>query len=196
MSSKEGKREGQHVPAHNSDPTPIDEADLHWMSEVLREAAAGLEEGELPIAAVVVSGNQEVSRGRARDIECGNRTSHAELLAITGARLSTFRAGGLTLYSTLEPCVMCAAAALIEGIDRVVYALPAPEDGGTFVFDDPEIRARCFSAQKPTVRAGVCFEKALALFADYLRLWPARKGAAAFARAVVDAHERPRETSG
>lgn len=165
----------------------VREVDRQWMSEVLREAASGLAQGELPIAAIVAAGDREVARDRARDIERGNRSSHAELLAITNARLSTVRNAGLTLYSTLEPCVMCSAAALIEGFSRVVYALPAPEDGGTFVFDDPVIRVRCLAARKPEVVAGVLADRAEELFAEYARLWPDRRGAVAFARAVVAA---------
>lgn len=166
--------------------------DARWISEVLAEAASALEQGELPIAAVVVAGEYEVARARALDATRGNRTSHAELLALTGARLAPYRAQGLTLYSTLEPCVMCSAAALIEGVSRIVYALRAPEDGGTFILDDPRVRARCGSAKRPEVVAGCGGAEAVKLFAEYVRRWQERRAMAEFARAVVEgAKEAP-----
>jgi len=169
-----------------SEPTEL-AGDARWMSEVLAEAAAAVDDGELPIAAIVVAGGHEVARARALDAARGNRTSHAEILAITGARLSAHRSQGLTLYATLEPCVMCSAAALIEGFSRVVYALAAPEDGGTFLFDETHVRARCFGARRPEVVAGCCAAEAAELFAGYARRWPERRVMAEFARAVAEA---------
>jgi len=158
---------------------------IHWMRRTLLEAESGLAEGELPIAALVVAGDEEVVRARAGDVGTGNRSNHAEILAIVNTPLNRFRATGLSLYTTLEPCVMCAAAILIEGFSTVVYALPAPQDGGCFIFDDPLIRSRCFSAARPEVLAGVCRDEARELFQRYIDLYPERSGLVGFAGSIV-----------
>lgn len=163
--------------------------DTTWMQEALIEAGRALEEGELPIGAVIVAGNDTlVSRSRAADFTTGNRSSHAEIKAIVGTDLNVVRERGLTVYTTLEPCVMCAAAILIEGITRVVYSLIAPRDGGLFLFNDPLVRSRCFNAQKPSISSGVLRREAVKLFSRYVELYPEREGLAEFARLVVGAN--------
>lgn len=166
------------------------EHDTTWMKEALVEAEKSLLEGELPIGAVIVAGNDTlVSCSRAADFTAGNRSSHAEVKAIIDADLNTARTKGLTIYTTLEPCVMCAAAILIEGITRVVYSLTAPEDSGLFLFDDSLARSRCFDAKKPSLTSGVLRQEAVEFFNRYAELYAAeRPGLAGFARLVVDAY--------
>src|SRR5439155_25908979 len=84
--------------------------------EFMRQALALAEEaqgaGEVPVGAVVVLGDEVVGRGRNSPIAHNDPTAHAEMLAIREAcaGMGNYRLEGATLYSTLEPCVMCAGA--------------------------------------------------------------------------------------
>ena len=96
--------------------------------ELAREAAA---EGEVPVGAVVVKGDEIVGVGRNRR-ECGKHAlAHAELEAIHNAcrALGGWRLSGCDLYVTLEPCPMCAGAIINARIDRVFYGAKDPKAG-------------------------------------------------------------------
>ncbi len=103
------------------------------MREALRCAKLGLNAGELPIGSVIANGAGEIiSRGWNRLNSTQNKTAHAEIMAFAGAAgKAPLGARDLILVSTLEPCVMCAGAAMETGIDTVIYGLEAPFDGGT-----------------------------------------------------------------
>jgi tRNA(adenine34) deaminase len=98
------------------------------MRAALEQAALGLEAGELPIGAVVAVDGEIVSRSfwQSRN----GLLAHPELLALQAA--DRRRA---TLVTTLEPCLLCMAAAMFAFADRVAYALPSPTDGGTAIGD-------------------------------------------------------------
>ncbi len=96
---------------------------LKWMKAALREAERALEEGEVPIGAVVVQENQIVGRGHNMVERLKDPTAHAEVIAITAAcdTLSSKYLKGCTLYVTLEPCPMCAGSLILARLDRVVF---------------------------------------------------------------------------
>jgi len=94
------------------------------MAEALVEAQRALAAGEVPIGAVVVDGNGTiVGRGFNHPISSHDPTAHAEIMALREAALSigNYRLTRLTLYCTLEPCVMCAGAIVHARIARVVF---------------------------------------------------------------------------
>jgi len=93
------------------------------MKAALREAERALEEGEVPIGAVVVQENQIVGRGHNMVERLKDPTAHAEVIAITAAcdTLSSKFLKGCTLYVTLEPCPMCAGSLILARLDRVVF---------------------------------------------------------------------------
>jgi tRNA(adenine34) deaminase len=94
------------------------------MRRALLAAGSAAEKGEVPVGAVVARG-EEVLAVTANQREAANDpTAHAELLAIREAArtLGGWRLTGCTLYTTLEPCPMCAGAAHAARIDRLVYA--------------------------------------------------------------------------
>ncbi|WP_282580246.1 tRNA adenosine(34) deaminase TadA [Nocardioides sp. InS609-2] len=94
------------------------------MRLALAEARAALETEDVPIGAVVLSGNGEVL-GRGRNVReaAHDPTGHAEVVALRAAALARgeWRLEGCTLVVTLEPCTMCAGAAVLSRVARVVY---------------------------------------------------------------------------
>jgi tRNA(adenine34) deaminase len=101
------------------------------MREALREARRGLEAGEVPVGALVVVDGAIVARACNAPIALADPTAHAEVLALraAGAAMTNYRLTGATLYATVEPCAMCAGAALHARIGRLVYGAPDPKAG-------------------------------------------------------------------
>ena len=79
--------------------------------------------GEVPVGAVVVTGNEVVAAGHNRSISDSDPSGHAEVLALRSAAesIGNHRLAGATLYVTLEPCVMCVGAAAQARVDRIVF---------------------------------------------------------------------------
>jgi len=102
-----------------------------WMHEALEEARAAAAAGEIPVGAVVVWQGRVIGRGRNRREELKDPTAHAELLALREAAAARggWRLAGTTLYCTLEPCCMCAGAAVNARVERLVYGLRDPKAG-------------------------------------------------------------------
>ena len=101
------------------------------MREALREAEAAREEGEVPIGAVVAAKGRVIARGHNMTERLHDPTAHAEMIALTAA---TEALGGkylndCTLYVTVEPCPMCAAALCWAQVGRIVYGAPDPRRG-------------------------------------------------------------------
>ena len=101
------------------------------MKEALREAEAARSEGEVPIGAVVVARGRVIARGHNMTERLHDPTAHAEMIALTAA---TEALGGkylqdCTLYVTVEPCPMCAAAHCWAQTARIVYGAPDPKRG-------------------------------------------------------------------
>lgn len=88
--------------------------------------------GEVPVGAVVVLNNRVIGRGRNAPIEKSDPTAHAEILALREAAAVTgnYRLEGATLYSTLEPCVMCAGAIVAARVQRLVFGARDLRFGG------------------------------------------------------------------
>jgi len=101
------------------------------MRAALAEAAKALDEGEVPIGAVVVRDGRIVGRGHNQTERLQDATAHAEILAI-GAASSTvgsWRLSDCTLYVTLEPCVMCTGALVLSRLGLLVYGAVDPKAG-------------------------------------------------------------------
>jgi len=126
--------------------TPEDEG---FMREALAFARIAYAEQEVPVGAVVVSGGRMIGRGRNRRERLGDPTHHAEIEAIREAagEAGSWRLEGATLYATLEPCPMCAGAAVNARIARIVYGCADPKAGycGTLgnIPGDERLNHRC-----------------------------------------------------
>ena len=140
------------------------EADHVAMGVALNEARTGAEVGEVPVGAVLVAPNgQVVARAYNRRESGRDPTAHAEILALRGAAaaVGSWRLDGFTLYVTLEPCAMCAAAAVLARLACVVWGAPDPKAGfaGSLgnLLDDPRLNHRV------AARGGLRSEEAAAL---------------------------------
>lgn len=105
--------------------------DEEFMQVALVEGEAAREDGEVPVGAVVVLDDKIVARGRNRVIGSSDPTAHAEVVALreAGLAIGNYRLTGATLYSTVEPCVMCAGAIVHARVERLVYGAADPKAG-------------------------------------------------------------------
>jgi tRNA(adenine34) deaminase len=105
--------------------------DEAWMRQALRLAGRAAAEGEVPVGALVVRDGAVLGEGRNRPIATHDPTAHAEMLALREAadRVGDYRLGGATLYVTLEPCPMCAAAMAHARLARLVFGAWDPRQG-------------------------------------------------------------------
>jgi tRNA(adenine34) deaminase len=140
------------------------------MDAALAEAAAAVEHDDVPIGAVLVdSDGAVVASDHNRREQLGDATAHAEMLVISSRsrRLDQWRLAGHTLVVTLEPCAMCAMAAVWARVDRIVYAAADPKAGAVWslynVPQDQRLNHHC------EVEAGVREQEASALLESFFR---------------------------
>ena len=103
------------------------------MRLALTEARAAVEHEDVPVGALVIVGDEVVSSRHNERQLTGDPTAHAEILALRDAatHLGTWRLDAATLVTTLEPCPMCAGAALNARIKHVVFGAHDPKAGAT-----------------------------------------------------------------
>jgi tRNA(adenine34) deaminase len=106
--------------------------DATFMREALAQALSARDAGEVPVGAVLVRDERIVAAGANRPIASNDPTAHAEIevLRAAGQALGSYRLTDTTLYVTLEPCVMCAAALVHARVGRVVFGAWDPRAGG------------------------------------------------------------------
>lgn len=144
-------------------PTSFTESQRLWMLEALAEARLALEQGDVPVGAVIVKEGKIIGRGHNQREARHDPSGHAEIMALrqAGQAIGSWRLTGAEMYVTLEPCPMCTAAIVQAKLFQVVYGL-----------DDPRLGA-CGSllnlAQFPgfdhdvAIRSGLMMEESLAL---------------------------------
>jgi tRNA(adenine34) deaminase len=110
---------------------PLVNSDADWMRQALALAARAEAEGEVPVGALVVRDGQVLGEGWNQPVALRDPTAHAEILALRTAaqKIGDYRLGGATLYVTLEPCPMCAAAIAHARVARLVFGAWDPRQG-------------------------------------------------------------------
>ena len=144
------------------------------MRAALLEAEKGAKEGEVPVGAVVVGPSGEIlSRAHNRPTLGNDPTAHAEILALRKAakKLSNYRLTGGRLVVTLEPCVMCAGAAVTARVSEIIFGAVDPKAGAVHsiyrIASDERLNHRAM------VIPGVLGEESAALLTAFFR--PRRK---------------------
>ena len=141
------------------------------MQHALAEARAAGQRGEVPIGAVLVdteSGDIIVGAGNG-PVAFNDPTAHAEILVLRRAaqKQKTYRLSGVTLYVTLEPCTMCAAAISFARVSRLVYGASDAKGGGI------EHGARFFEQptchHRPEIVRGILAEESARLLSEFFR---------------------------
>lgn len=142
--------------------------DLQAMRAALDEARAALVTMDVPVGAVVLDPDgQLIGRGCNTREAQHDPTGHAEIVAMRAAaqRLGSWRLDGCTLVVTLEPCTMCAGAAVGARIARLVYGATDDKAGAVGSLWDV-VRDRRLP-HRPEVVAGVCAEESTALLREF-----------------------------
>ncbi len=111
---------------------PNDTADELFLDQAIQLAHEAERSGEVPVGAIVVRDGRVIGRGRNAPIASNDPSAHAEILALREAALAVqnYRLEGVTLYSTLEPCVMCAGALVAARVARLVFGARDLRFGG------------------------------------------------------------------
>lgn len=132
------------------------------MRRALDLAAVAAEAGEVPVGAVITHGNEIIAEARNSMRGSIDPTAHAEMVAIRDAatRIGQPRLDGCTLWVTLEPCAMCAAAIAVSRIDALRFAAEDPKGGG--VVHGPRIFSQPTCHHRPDVLGGIGEDEAAA----------------------------------
>ena len=157
-----------------TDTAAVAERYAAWVGEALELAARTSGSDDVPVGAVVIGAdNVVIGRGRNVREQLGDPTGHAEIMALreAAAAIGSWRLDGATLVATLEPCVMCAGAALSARIGRLVYGAADLKAGASAslynVLADPRLN------HNPPVAHGVlareCGELITAFFTERRR---------------------------
>jgi tRNA(adenine34) deaminase len=105
--------------------------DEEFMRLALAEAEKALLAGEVPVGAVVVRGGEVIASAHNGPVGLKDPSAHAEILALRRAAAAegNYRLAGVTLYVTIEPCLMCAGALIHARVSRLVFGAPDPKGG-------------------------------------------------------------------
>ena len=153
------------------------ETDAHWMREALRAADEANQRGEVPVGTCIVTGIANgIASGEAMLALAGNRTrtdqdptAHAEIVALREAarKLGNYRLNDAIVYSTIEPCAMCAGALIQARIKRLVYG--ARDERAGAVESRFQICDTDFLNHRIEVTAGVLEEECRAIMQAFFR---------------------------
>jgi tRNA(adenine34) deaminase len=152
-----------------------------YMEYAIEMAENALKNGNFPVGAVIVADDEVVGKG-FREYASGdedNELDHAEIIALKDWIKNSRKGYGkyLTVYSTLEPCLMCLGALIINGINTIVYAVEDPM-GGSCGSDFDAIKSNftgqrrednLYITNKPVIISGVNRQHSLKLFHEFYK---------------------------
>ena len=137
------------------------------MREALVQAKKALKKGEVPIGAVVVLGDEIIGRGHNQPITKKDPTAHAEIIALKEAsnRLDNYRLNEAIIYTTLEPCLMCAGALVHARIKKIIFAAQDTKSG--VVVNNGGLIQSEFLNHKVSFEGGILEKQASKLLKDF-----------------------------
>ena len=138
-----------------------------FMEEALMEAKKALEKGEVPIGAIVVLGEDIIGRGYNQPITKNDPTAHAEIMALRDAsiNLENYRLKDTLVYSTLEPCLMCAGALVHARVKKLFYSASDPKSG--VIESNGSLMQSAFLNHKITYEGGVLKEESSKILKNF-----------------------------
>jgi tRNA(adenine34) deaminase len=147
--------------------------DSHWMRQAVAAAGEARDRGEVPIGTCIVSGETVLAVAGNRTRTDGDPTAHAEIVALreAAAKVGNYRLSDAVVYSTIEPCVMCAGALIQARVRRLVYG--ARDERAGAVESHFRVCDTDFLNHRIEVTAGVLEEECRELMQDFFR---ARRG--------------------
>ena len=140
------------------------------MKIALEEAKLAAFQEEVPVGAVLVLNDQEISRGHNMPLQMHDPSAHAEIVVLRKAAtaLENYRLPGLTLYVTLEPCLMCAGAIMNSRISKVYFGASDSKTGvaGSVInaFDNTQLNHHC------SIEGGVLAEECATVLKDFFKI--------------------------
>ncbi len=139
------------------------------MRLALRLARTAAGEGEVPVGSVIVLDGALLGKAYNRPIAASDPSAHAEMLVLrqAGAHLKNYRLPGTTLYTTLEPCPMCAGALVHARVHRVVFGAADPRTGAAGsvmnILHNDDLNHRC------EITAGVLQQECATLLEEFFK---------------------------
>ena len=145
------------------------ETDAHWMRQALAAAEDARARDEVPIGTCIVAGDVVLAVAGNRTRTDQDPTAHAEILALREAArvVGNYRLTDATVYSTIEPCAMCAGALIQARVRRLIYG--APDERAGAVISRFRICDTDFLNHRIQVSAGVLEEECRALMQEFFR---------------------------
>ena len=145
------------------------ETDAHWMRQALAAARDAAQEGEVPVGTCIVVGDVVLAVAGNRTRTDNDPTAHAEMVALRAAAkaASNFRLSEAIVYSTIEPCVMCAGALIQARVRRLVYG--ADDERAGAVASRFRVCDTDFLNHRIEVTTGVLEEECREIMQDFFR---------------------------
>jgi tRNA(adenine34) deaminase len=147
----------------------MENLDKYFMTEALKEAKRAFSKEEVPVGAILVLKNKIIARGHNQVELLKDSTAHAEMICLTaGANfLNNWRLLETTLYTTLEPCIMCAGAIISARVKKIVWAAPDIRVGANGSFID--VFAKKHPIHEVEIQNGVLREEASELMSSFFQ---------------------------
>ncbi|MGE4519792.1 MAG: nucleoside deaminase [Desulfobacteraceae bacterium] len=143
--------------------------DNFFMKKALEEASRALEQNEFPVGCVIVSGNEIIARGNRKksSSQTPSEIDHAEINAIRNLEKNFPDAdkSKMTVYSTMEPCLMCFSAITLSGFKKIVYAYEDVMGGACSI--NMTMLPEFYQKRLPLITPGVLREESLFLFKKF-----------------------------
>ncbi len=145
------------------------QTDEDYMRRALEQAAIALKNNWIPIGAIFVDGGRIITHACKDGIHhpLFDHAEHNGCYQALWSRKGPRNLQGVTVYSTLEPCIMCMSMLMTTRVTRIVYGLEDPYGGGGFLVRNPDLLPARFRDERPTLQSGVLAKESAMLLRDF-----------------------------